>query len=116
MTVITMERKMNQLGEVYMELIDRKKLAKLMVIQGVSQRDVAQAAGWKAHSYVGRLLRGEVKNLEIEPAVRIAAFFGVGVDDLFLTRTTRNAGRDAHATRPGGATADPVRRHHRIAS
>lgn len=95
MTVITMQ----VLGEVYMELVDRKKLAKLMVIQGVSQRDVALAAGWKAHSYVGRLLRGQVKSLEIEPAVRIAAFLGVGVDDLFLTRTTRNAGRDAHATK-----------------
>lgn len=116
MTVITMDRKMNQLGEVYMELIDRKRLAKLMVIQGVSQRDVAQAAGWKAHSYVGRLLRGEVKNLEIEPAVRIAAFFGVGVDDLFLTRTTRNAGREAHATRSDGSTPGAARRYHSLAS
>ena len=116
MTVITMDRTMNRLGEVYMELIDRKKLAKLMVIQGVSHRDVAQAAGWRAHSYVGRLLRGEVKNLEIEPAVRIAAFLGVGVDDLFLTRTTRNAGREAQVTRSQSSTTGDARTRHRVAS
>lgn len=73
-----------------MLLKDRKQLAKLMVIQGASQRQVAEAAGWKSHSYLGRLLRGEVKTLEPEHAVRIACFFGVGVDDLFLARVTTN--------------------------
>lgn len=116
MSVITMDRTTNRLGEVYMELVDRKKLAKLMVIQGVSHRDVAQAAGWRAHSYVGRLLRGEVKNLEIEPAVRIAAFLGVGVDDLFLTRTTRNAGREAQVTRSSVASGGDTRKQHKVAS
>lgn len=35
-----------RLGEVYMELLDRKRLARLMVIQGISQRELAKAAGW----------------------------------------------------------------------
>ncbi|MFI7585062.1 helix-turn-helix domain-containing protein [Kocuria sp. M1N1S27] len=73
-----------------MELQDRKKLAKLMVIQDVSQRELAHLAGWKTHSYLGRLLRGGAKTLNAEPALRIAKALGVGVDDLFLTRVSVN--------------------------
>jgi len=71
-----------------MVLTDRKRLAKLMLIQGVSQRELATAAGWKSHSYLGRLLRGDVTTLEIEPAVRIAMYLGVGTDDLFVSRSS----------------------------
>lgn len=71
-----------------MLLKDRKQLAKLMVIQGVSQRQLAEAAGWRSHSYLGRLLRGEVKSLDTEAAARIALTLGVGVDDLFLAKMT----------------------------
>lgn len=71
-----------------MILKDRKQLAKLMVIQGVSQRQVAEAAQWRSHSYLGRLLRGEVKTLDPDAAIRIACFFGVGVDDLFVARVS----------------------------
>ncbi|HLR97222.1 MAG TPA: helix-turn-helix transcriptional regulator [Jiangellaceae bacterium] len=74
--------------EVWMELLDRKKLAKLMLIQEVSQRQVAEAAGWRSHSYLGRLLRGEAKTLENDHAVRIAHFLGVGTDDLFVSRSS----------------------------
>lgn len=83
-----------------MHLLDRKKLAKLMVIQGISQRELAHAAGWRSHSYLGRLLRGEVTTLEPEPALRICAALGVGVDDLFLVRsssTLRHTGKDTAA-------------------
>lgn len=73
-----------------MILKDPKTLAKLMVIQGVGQRELARAAGWKAHSYLGRLLKGAVKNVEPEPAARIAAYLGVGVDDLFLVKVDSN--------------------------
>ena len=69
-----------------MQLIDPKRLAKLMVIQDISQRELAKAAGWKSHSYLGRLLRGEVRTLDLEPAIRIAMTLGVGTDDLFLAR------------------------------
>jgi transcriptional regulator with XRE-family HTH domain len=71
-----------------MHLTNRRLLAKLLAIQGVSQRELAEAAGWKSHSYLGRLLRGEVTTLEPEPAVRIARFLGVGVDDLFMVKTS----------------------------
>lgn len=78
-----------------MQVIDAKKIAKLMVIQGVSQRTLAHQAGYKSHAYMGRILRGEVKTLETEAAVRIATFLGVGVDDLFVARMSSQSGRSA---------------------
>lgn len=71
-----------------MILKDRKKLAKIMAIQEVSQRDIAHAAGWSSHSYLGRLLRGEVNTLDTDAAVRIAHALGVGTDDLFMSRSS----------------------------
>ena len=70
--------------EVWMRVIDHKRLAKLMLIQDVSDRDLAAAAGYKAHSFISRLRRGEVKSLRVEPACAISHHLGVGVDDLFL--------------------------------
>lgn len=79
--------------ELYMVLKDRKQLAKLMVIQGVSARQLSDAAGWKSHTYLQRLLRGEVNTLKTDPALRIAHHLGVGVDDLFLVRVSSDAGQ-----------------------
>lgn len=77
--------------EVYMILRDRKKLARLMIVQDVSQRELAQAAGWRSHSYLGRLLRGQVKTLDSDPALRIAHHLMVPVDDLFKIEMDRKA-------------------------
>ena len=82
-----------QLGGIWMELRDRKKLARLMIVQGVSQRELARAAGWKSHSYVARLIKGEAKTLETNPALRIAHSLQVGVEDLFLTRVDTEKGQ-----------------------
>lgn len=79
------------LGDIWMEVRDRKLLLKLMAIQGVSQRELARAAGWKVHSYMNRLVRGEAKNLETDPALRIAHYLGVGVDDIFLTKSDKES-------------------------
>lgn len=73
---------------IWMRLHNRQRLATLMLIQGVTQRDLAAAAGWKSHSYLGRLIRGDVTTLDVEPAVRIAHRLGVAVDDLFTPRTS----------------------------
>lgn len=82
------------IGEVYMELRDRKKLARLMVIQEETHRSLSFAAGWKSHSYLGRLLRGEVKTLDTDAALRIAHRLRVPVDDLFVIRVDSNTGRN----------------------
>lgn len=81
--------------EIYMVLKDRKQLAKLMVIQGVSARQMARVAGWKSHSYMNRLLAGSVRTLATEPALRIANHLGVGVDDLFLVRVSDESGHSS---------------------
>lgn len=77
-----------------MEVRDHRKLARLALIQDASHRDIAAAVGWKSHSYVGRILRGQIKSVDPEAAVRMAHYFGVAVDDLFLTRSTRNPRQD----------------------
>lgn len=71
-----------------MRLIDRKRLAKLMAIQGVSGRQLANAVGWRSHTYLQRLLRGEVDTLDVNKAVRIAEYLQVGIDDLFMARSS----------------------------
>lgn len=81
------------LGDVWMHVRDHKKLARLALIQDVSHRDIAEAIGWKAHSYVGRIMRGEIKTIDPDAAVRWAHLFGVAVDDLFLTKSSRNPAR-----------------------
>ena len=83
-------------SEIYMLLKDRKQLAKLMVIQGVSARQLAKVAGWKSHSYMNRLLAGEVRTLSTDPALRIAHYLGVGVDDLFLVNVSNDDVSIAH--------------------
>lgn len=84
-----------------MVLTNRKKLATIMTIQEVSQRELAEAIGWKSHSYLGRLLRGEVASLDEAGAVRIAKYLGVPVEDLFATRMSIATERtvDRRATR-----------------
>lgn len=75
-----------RLPEIWMRLHNRKGLLKLMAIQGVSARSLSKAAGWESHSYMNRLLKGDVDTLKVDPAVRIARHLGVGVDDLFMAR------------------------------
>lgn len=78
----------NPIGEIWMEVRDVKKLQRLMIVQDVSQRQLAVVAGYKTHTYMGKILRGEAKTLNTEPALRIAKFLGVGVEDLFLTKVS----------------------------
>lgn len=78
-----------------MEVLDPNKIRKLMVIQETSARAVAEAAGWSSHTYMQRLLNGKAKTVKPESAVRIALFFGVGTDDLFVARSSSETGEVA---------------------
>lgn len=79
-----------------MKVLDPKKIVKLMVIQGVSQRELAEAAWGEgaSHSYLGRILRGEVKSIRSDPADRIAHYLGVGRDDLFVARLSTDGAQN----------------------
>lgn len=88
----------SSLGEVWMQVRDHRKLARLATIQEVSHRDIAKAVGWTAHSYVGRLMRGEVRTVSPDAAVRIAHLFCVAVDDLFVTKSSSHPGRNSQSS------------------
>jgi transcriptional regulator with XRE-family HTH domain len=82
-----------------MQLKDRKLLAQFMATQGVSARQLSKAAGWDSHSYMNRLLAGEVSTLKTEPALRIAHYFGVPVDVLFVLRASDDPVRNVRKER-----------------
>ncbi len=75
-----------------MRVQDPKKLLKLMAIQEVSARTLAEEVGYNSHSYITRILRGEITTVTPERAARIARFFGVGIDDLFVARLSSDGG------------------------
>jgi transcriptional regulator with XRE-family HTH domain len=77
-----------------MQVRDHRKLARLALIQDATHRDIATAVGWKSHSYVGRILRGQVKTVDPEAAVRMCHYFGVAVDDFFVSRSSKNPRRN----------------------
>ncbi len=76
-----------------MRLHNLKGLRTLMVVHDVSQRRLAQAAGYRSHTYMGRLLRGEVDTLEPEAALRIARFLQVDRGFLFAPRPSSDGAR-----------------------
>lgn len=86
-----------KLPELYMKVLDPKKIVKLMVIQEVTQRELA-AVAWgegSTHSYLGRILRGQIKSIQSDPALRIAAYLGVDPGDLFVTRVSTDTAQTA---------------------
>jgi len=86
-------KKSQRLPEIYMRVIDPKRIRKLMAIQDVSARTLATEVGYRSHSYINRILSGEITTVTPERAARIARYFGVGVDDLFVPRLSSDAGR-----------------------
>lgn len=76
-----------------MQVRDCKLLGSIAESQQHSHRAIAQAIGWKSHSLVGRIVRGEVKTVSTDAAIRWAHLYGVPVDFLFLTRSSKNPGR-----------------------
>lgn len=78
-----------------MKLRDPQLLARLMADaddgQGISQRELSIAAGWRSHTYMQRLLKGEATNLKPQPAARIAKRLRVPIDLLFVTKLSSDA-------------------------
>lgn len=87
-----------ELPELWMELKDRTLLKELMETQGISARRLALEAGWKSHTYLQRLLRGEAKNVEPVPAARIAHRLQVPFNLLFVTRVSGDASQNKQPT------------------
>lgn len=79
---------------IYMQVVDPKKIKKLMVVQEVSQRELARALGYKSHTHLRRVLDGTTKTVTPTKAAQIAAYFGVPMDDLFVPRVSTPAGQN----------------------
>lgn len=82
------------LPELWMELKDRHLFKDLMDEQDKSARHLARIAGYRSHTYVQRLLRGEAKTLDMQPAARIAHELGVPLSHLFRTRVSGDRARN----------------------
>lgn len=100
-----------------MVLTDRKMLARLIVIQGWSIRGLSRACNQGSHSYLVRLVRGDVKTCSAELAVAICANLEVPLDSLFLTKMSTDPQqpsgkpfRDGASGRPRSAAARDARR------
>lgn len=66
-----------------MEVRDVKKLQRLMIVQDVSQRQLAVVAGYKTHTYMGKILRGEAKTLNTGRHSASRSFSGLGWKTFF---------------------------------
>lgn len=97
-------------GEVWMLLKDRKMLARLMAIQGKSARGLATDSGFKSHTYLQRMLRGEVSSCTAERAVAIAANLQVPLDSLFLSHVSTGDGQSSSSDRPFQGAGPKARR------
>ena len=89
-----------------MRLKDRRTLVRLMTTEDVSGRELARCVGYTSHTYMQRLLRGEVKRWPPAVAALVAQRLGVDVSALFLTEVTTDTGHFRQAQRrPGKAAA-----------
>jgi transcriptional regulator with XRE-family HTH domain len=79
-------------GSIWMKLWNLKGLKAAMRRKGISNRELARQVGWKSHSYMNRIVRGEVDTMETEPALKMAFLLDLGVDDLFLVEGSMNPG------------------------
>jgi transcriptional regulator with XRE-family HTH domain len=82
--------------ELWMELKDRQLLRELLETNHISARQLAEDVGWKSHTFLQRLLRGEVKNLDPTKALLIAHRLNVPSHLLFVPRVS---GDPVHSVR-----------------
>lgn len=81
-------------GGVWMRLHPqgRKRLAKLLLIQEISHRQLADAIGWKSHGMIGHLIAGRRNGVDPASAVAMARYLGVELSDLFVTEMSTKIG------------------------
>lgn len=82
-----------------MELKDLELLRELMEEQKVSARELSRFAGWKSHTYLQRILRGDVNTMKTDPAIRIAYRLGTPVHRLFRTRVSGESAQSGQKVR-----------------
>ena len=81
-------------GAVWMLVRSHTKLRGYLLVKDISHRQLADALGWKSHSYIGRLVRGQIKTLDPDAALKIAKILEVPVDELFIIKVSSESGRN----------------------
>lgn len=64
----------------------------------MTARALARAMGWSSHTYAQRIVRGEVRTVTTDSAVKIAYLLGVPVDLIFVARESGKAGDSVRRT------------------
>jgi len=67
-----------------MKLWNLKGLKAAKRRKGLSNRELARLIGWKSHSYMNEIIRGDVDTMKTDSALRLAFVLDMGVDDLFV--------------------------------
>jgi transcriptional regulator with XRE-family HTH domain len=71
-----------------MEVKDAEFLRRLVETKGLTARQLARQMGWASHSYLNRILRGEVRTMTPDAAVKLAYLLQVPVDLVFVHRVS----------------------------
>lgn len=73
-----------------------------MLMLGMSQRQLAEKIGHRSHTYLGRIMRGEVRSVDPDTATAMAAALDLPLSDLFLPRISTSS---AHVVQTQGTAA-----------
>lgn len=64
----------------------------LMKDQNISGRQLSEMVGWNSHTYLQRILRGEIRTVTTDKAEKIAVTLGVPRDVLFVPKASSDPG------------------------
>lgn len=74
--------------ELYMLVKDADLLRRLIESKQLSAREIAKRMGWHSHSYMNRIVTGQVRSVTPDAAVKIAYLLQVPVDLIFVPRVS----------------------------
>ena len=78
----------NSVTELYMIVKDADLLRRLIETKGFTARQLSRAMGWSSHSYLNRILAGQVRSVSPDSAVKLAYLLQIPVDLVFVARVS----------------------------
>lgn len=63
-------------------------LRRLVASKNMTARQLSRRMGWRSHSYMNRILSGQVRSVTPDAAVKIAYLLQVPVDLIFVPRVS----------------------------
>ena len=83
-----------------MHVKDGELLGAMIKAKKISQRQFAQKMGWKSHTYLQRLIRGQVRSVTPDAAALMSHYLGLPQDVLFVTKVSANTVQDDDSSCP----------------